>query len=91
MGMTAQEAMCCGKLALVSKHAGVVSIVKHLENAIVIDPNDTEEFAKYMFLASDLNDYKKLISNNGKKLMVEQFSWLAISYKYLNVYFKCKR
>ncbi|MCK4940603.1 glycosyltransferase family 4 protein [candidate division WOR-3 bacterium] len=47
-GMTALEAMVCGRAVVASKFGGIKNVISSGDNGLLIDPYDQKEFAEAM-------------------------------------------
>ena len=85
-GMTALEAMACGKTVIASKSGGIRDVISSGANGLLVDPGNTREFADAMIAI--LNDPIKAdqIGKQGRKTVEEHFSWDAIAELHLAFY-----
>ena len=85
-GMTALEAMACGKTVIASKSGGIRDVISTGANGLLVDPANTREFADAMIAI--LNDPMKAdqIGKQGRKTVEEHFSWGAIAELHLAFY-----
>lgn len=85
-GMTAQEAMACGKAVIASKFGGIRNVIEHGENGLLVDPSNTSEFADAMIWLLENPERTKTIGNNAYKTVQDNFSWEAIASRFLEFY-----
>jgi len=72
------EYMACGKPIVATNVAGTAEVVKHEYNGFLVEPNDPENFAKYINLLLAKPDMRKKMGLNGKAF-VKKFTWKAIA------------
>lgn len=87
-GMTALEAMACGKPVIASKLGGIKEVISLGENGLLIDPSNTDEFADAMIML--LKD-QQLLESMGQRAcesVREYFSWDAIAQRHIRFYEK---
>ena len=85
-GMTALEAMACGRPVIASKFGGIKNAISSGENGVLIDPSNPQEFAGAMI---ELLTDKKLSESMGKaghKTIHKHFSWEIIAERYIAFY-----
>ncbi len=87
-GMTSQEAMACGKAVVASKFGGVRQVVEDWETGVLIDPSDSEEFARAMVKLLKNPEIREQIGHNARKIIEEHYSWDAMARKHLEFYQK---
>jgi len=85
-GMTAQEAMACGKAVIASKFGGIRNVIEHGENGLLVDPSNSSEFADAMIRLLENPERTKIIGNNAYKTVQDNFSWEAIATRFLEFY-----
>lgn len=85
-GMTALEAMACGRPVIVSKLGGIRNYIKSGENGILVDPSDSGEFAAAISLLLGDRRLADRIGKQGCRTIHEHFSWEAIAEKHLSFY-----
>ncbi len=74
-GLSPFEAAACGMPLLVSKTAGCHEVLKHGENALLINPKDPADYAeKIVMLLSDSTLYAKM-AKNANAFVRGHFSW----------------
>jgi len=85
-GMTTQEAMACGRPVVASKFGGIKNVIKNGENGILVDPSKPQEFADAMIKMINNKDLSEKIGMQAYKTCQEEFSWEAISDRFLKFY-----
>ncbi|PKP35033.1 MAG: hypothetical protein CVU00_04235 [Bacteroidetes bacterium HGW-Bacteroidetes-17] len=85
-GMTAQEAMACGKAVIASKFGGIRNVIEHGENGLLVDPSNSSEFADAMIRLLKNPERTKAIGKNAYKTVQEHFSWEAIALRFLDFF-----
>jgi mannosylfructose-phosphate synthase len=87
-GMTALEAMACNVPVIASKYGGIRNVIQSGENGLLVDPKNSEEFARAMFMI--LNDRKMAtrLGQAGRTTIHKHFSWEAIAEKHIAFYKK---
>lgn len=87
-GMTALEAMACGKPVIASKLGGIREVISSRENGLLVDPANTSEFAEAIIML--LKD-QKLLEGMGQQAcrhVHKYFSWDAIAKQHIGFYGK---
>jgi mannosylfructose-phosphate synthase len=85
-GITALEAMACGKVVVASKFGGIREVISSGENGLLIDPADAGCFADAMMT---LLNNPQLADRMGRKAMAvirRTFSWEAIAERHVGFY-----
>ncbi len=83
----ALESLYLGTPIIISQRCGISRYIKHLEDAIIVEPDDTKQIIKFIDLLLDDKDlYSKLCKNSLK--LIERFTWDKISKEYLEIYEK---
>lgn len=85
-GMTTQEAMACGKAVIASKFGGIRNVITHNMSGLLVDVRDPEEFASEMIRLVRDDDFREEIGKAGHTLIREEYSWEAISERFLDFY-----
>ncbi|NQV19545.1 MAG: glycosyltransferase [Armatimonadetes bacterium] len=82
-GMTTTEAMACGTPVVASKFGGIRDVISSAKNGILINPENTKEFASAMInLLKNPEDAKK-IGFEGANLVKTKYSWEAIAERHI--------
>ncbi len=87
-GMTAQEAMACGRPVVASKLGGIKSVISSGENGLLIDPSNAAEFAEAISLLLGDRRLAEGMGKKGHKTIQEYFSWKSIAERYIAFYEK---
>ena len=87
-GMTALEAMACGKPVIASKFGGIKDVISSGENGLLIDPSNTSEFADAMIKLLNDRQLSKGIGQAGGKTIQRHFSWESIAKRHISFYRK---
>lgn len=87
-GMTSQEAMACGTPVVASKYGGIKQVITHDKNGILINPEDSEEFANGIIKLLKDDDYRARLGSEANKLIVDHYSWEAMATHHINLYKK---
>jgi len=72
------EYMACGKPIVATNVAGTAEVIKHGYNGFLIEPNEHENFAKYINLLLVDSHMRKKMGSNGKAF-VRKFTWKLIA------------
>jgi len=87
-GITALEAMACGRAVVASKFGGIRDVISSGENGLLIDPSGTSEFADAMIMLLKDRRLAENMGQQGHKTVHRYFSWQAIAEKYIAFYEK---
>jgi mannosylfructose-phosphate synthase len=87
-GMTALEAMACGRPVVASKFGGIRNVIKTGHNGLLVDPSDAEEFANAMMALLNDKELVEKLGAEGYRTIQELFSWEAIAKKHQEFYKK---
>ncbi|HPD66632.1 MAG TPA: glycosyltransferase family 4 protein [Ignavibacteriales bacterium] len=83
----ALESLYLGTPIIISQRCGISRYLKHLEDAIIVEPDDTKQIIKFIdLLFNDKDLYSKLYKNSSK--LIEKFTWDIISKEYIEIYEK---
>ncbi len=85
-GMTSQEAMACGTPVVASKFGGIKHVITHEKNGILINPEDSDEFADSIIRLLKDDEYRAKLGREANKLIVEKYSWEAMATAHINLY-----
>ncbi len=81
---TALEAMACGVLVLVTPVGATLDIIKDGENGFIMENNSPECIAWNIERALNYSD-SKLVQENGRKLVEDNFSYRIVVKKYSEI------
>lgn len=87
-GMTALEAMACGRPVVASKFGGIRNVITSGENGLLIDPYKADEFADAMMMLLKDRQLADRMGEAGCKTIQRHFSWEAIAEKHIAFYEK---
>lgn len=87
-GMTALEAMACGRPVVASKFGGIRNVITSGENGLLVDPQNAEEFAGAMIKLLEERDFSDRMAEAGRQTIQEQYSWEAIAQRHIAFYDK---
>jgi len=87
-GMTALEAMACGKPVVASSFGGIRNIIFTGENGILVDPSNANEFADAMVMLLRDRQLAGSLAQSGCRTVRQHFSWEAIAEKHIAFYEK---
>jgi glycosyltransferase involved in cell wall biosynthesis len=88
-GIVNLEAMAAGKAVVASRTGGIPEVVEDKVTGLLVKPSDEKELARGMkSLLVDKALREMLGSNGRKKIENKEFSWEAISSKYIELYAK---
>jgi len=86
LGVVTLEAMACGTPPIGSNVGGIVDVIKHQYNGLLVEPESPDLLAeKIVTLLSD-NSLLQKFSKNSIKLINEKFSWKILSQRYTNLF-----
>ncbi len=87
-GMTALEAMACGKAVVASKFGGIKNVISSGENGLLVDVCNKKEFADAMMKLLKDPQLTERLGREGCKTIRESYSWEAIAQKHIAFYEK---
>ncbi|MDW8073627.1 MAG: glycosyltransferase family 4 protein [Nitrososphaerota archaeon] len=73
-GLVYLEAGAAGKPVVASKHGGVVDVVKHMENGLLVPENDPEATAEAIMTVLTDKDLAKRLGSKGREVAMK-FKW----------------
>lgn len=85
-GMTALEAMSCGAPVIVTKFSGIQENLVSGQDCLIVDVNNTEEYAEAICSLLRDPDLAKKLAAQGAEKVREEFSWEAIAGKFIEFY-----
>lgn len=85
-GMTALEAMACGRPVVASKFGGIRNVISSGKNGLLVDPENAREFAAAMLKLLKNRQHSDAIADAGRETILEHFSWEAIAQKHIAFY-----
>ncbi|KPK63715.1 hypothetical protein AMJ83_05815 [candidate division WOR_3 bacterium SM23_42] len=87
-GMTALEAMACGKPVVASRFGGIRNVISSGESGLLIDPSNEKEFADAMIKLLKEPQLAERMGQKGCETIKGHFSWEAIAEKHIGFYEK---
>jgi len=88
-GLVYLEAGAAGKPVVASKHGGVIDIVKHMENGILVPENDPEATAIAIIRILKDQDLAKKLGEGGRKI-ARRYSWEKSVKSLINIWRMCQ-
>jgi len=85
-GMTALEAMACGKPVVASKLGGIREVISSGQDGLLVDPSNTGELASTMIDLLKDPERVRCMGLQGRKKIEEEYSWDAIANRHLEFY-----
>ena len=85
-GMTALEAMACGKTVVASRLGGIREVISSGENGLLVDPSDAHEFADAMIAVLKGPQRAGQMGKEGRRTVEQRFSWDAIAERHVVFY-----
>ena len=85
-GMTALEAMACGKPVIASKLGGITDVISYGENGLLVDPSNIDEFADAMITLLKDRQLAESMGREGCETAQKCFSWEAIAERHIAFY-----
>jgi len=82
-GMTTQEAMACGSAVVASSLGGIRNVINDGENGLLVDPENTKEFAGAMIKLLTEIGLKERLGKKAHEIIVDEYSWEAMAEKHL--------
>ena len=86
LGMTAMEAMACGKAVVASKFGGIKNIITNGENGFLVDPANSQEFAEVMVKLIKDPRLAKNVGYSAHNYIVKHYSWEIQAQKHVELY-----
>ncbi|KPJ74542.1 hypothetical protein AMJ52_00030 [candidate division TA06 bacterium DG_78] len=87
-GMTALEAMACNVPVIASKYGGIRNVIQSGKNGLLVDPKNSEEFARTMITILKDKKMAARLGQEGRKTIHKHFSWEVIAEKHIAFYKK---
>lgn len=85
-GRAIQEAMACAKPVVVFNNGGISNLITHMENGILVEPGDTDGFAKALELLYHNPKLRDELGRKARETIIEKRSWDKRIKKELSVY-----
>lgn len=90
LGLTILEAMAAHIPVIATKKGGVLSIIKHKENGLLINSRNSKQIADTVNMLLENDDLRRKLGNNAYKTVLERFTWEKIAGEFENIYKKFK-
>ena len=87
-GMTALEAMACGKPIVASKFGGIKDVISSGDHGLLVDPSNINEFADAIIMLLKDRRLAESMGQEGCKTVHSSFSWEAIAERHIAFYEK---
>jgi mannosylfructose-phosphate synthase len=87
-GMTALDAMACGKAVVASKFGGIRDAISSGENGLLVDPSSVNEFAEALTMLLKDRQLAASMGQEGCKTIHKYFSWETIAERHIAFYNK---
>ena len=81
-GITAIEAMACGKPVIASRIGGLKDIVGHEENGFLFEPGNYKELAEKIKILIEDKEIRKKMGEKGRLKAEREYDWNVIVKKY---------
>lgn len=81
------EAMSYGLSCVASNVGGVPSLIKNMENGVLVNPQDVNSLIKGLKILYDDNLLRKSISNAARKTIEDGFTWKKRSPEIIALYY----
>lgn len=85
-GMTALEAMACGRPVIASRLGGIRNTITSGENGLLVDPSKSREFAEAMIQLLTDQQLAERLGKEGHKTIQQHLSWEAIAERHIDFY-----
>lgn len=85
-GRAIQEAMACAKPVVVFNNGGISNLITHMENGILVEPGDTDGFAKALELLYHNPELRDKLGRKARETIIEKRSWDERIRKELSAY-----
>ena len=86
-GMTALEAMACGKPVVASRVGGLKTIIKHGQNGYFAEPRDYLDLAQWIMSLLSSQELRGEMAVNAEQYAKDpKFQWNSIALKYIEFY-----
>ncbi len=85
-GLVAIEAMASGKPVITTRITGMPQRTMDGWNGFLVDPGNERQLAEKIKYLMDHPEEKEQMGRNGRKMVVEQYSWDKIAERYVDIY-----
>jgi glycosyltransferase involved in cell wall biosynthesis len=90
-GISIIEALACELPVITTKIDGIVDIIEHCENGLLINVNDENALKKNILWCLNNPEKAKLLGINGRKTVTDRFSINTIAEKHLQTFIDIKK
>jgi mannosylfructose-phosphate synthase len=87
-GMTALEAMACGRPVVASRLGGIREVVTSEESGLLVDPADPGEFSAAIIRLLNDEPFAGRVGEQGRHIVRERYCWEAIAARHIEFYEK---
>lgn len=87
LGTAFLEAMACGVPVIATNVQGIVDIIKHDYNGLLVEPKNVERIAESIIKVLEDSELRERLIKNGLNF-VERYKWSKIAKEYLEIYEK---
>ena len=77
-GIAFIESMACGVPVIGSKIGGIVDIINHGKNGMLVDPNDVKATSEAIIKILSDNQLAQKLALNGRKTVLSKFNWEGV-------------
>jgi len=85
LGTAFLEAMACGVPVVGTRVSGILDIITHMHNGLLVSPGQPDEIARAILRLLEDDDLRRRLINNGLRF-VQRYSWDAITDRYEEIY-----
>ncbi|KKH68193.1 glycosyltransferase family 4 protein [Methanosarcina mazei] len=86
MNRAIQESMACGKPVVVFNSGGTNRLIKHMENGLLINPDDENDFVENLFMLYRTPNLGLKLGINARFTIIKERNWERRIIKELKVY-----
>ncbi len=87
-GMTALEAMACGRPVVASRLGGIREVVTSEESGLLVDPANANDFSAAIIKLLNDEQLARRIGEQGRDIVRGRYSWQAIAARHIDFYQK---
>jgi mannosylfructose-phosphate synthase len=87
-GMTALEAMACGRPVVASRLGGIREVVTSEESGLLVDPASANDFSAAILKLLNDEQLARRIGEQGRDIVRVRYSWEAIASRHIEFYEK---